>query len=140
GQHSEWLDRDAINDATRRIGASRLGQLVSGEASAALPDVLGCASGLSGFTFCRASRTGGQPDHSEPARSPLHRYSDELHVPQRGVVVLLHVDPVLSDLSPALLGGAPLGTAVVSDNRMCGRIFRALRVARSLATKRIVGT
>src|SRR5207249_11328837 len=63
----------------------------------------------------------------------------ELHVSQRGVVVLFHADPVLFDLPLAFLVGAPLGTVVVSDNRMCRRIFRALRVARAVATKRIVG-
>src|SRR5207249_12319160 len=58
---------------------------------------------------------------------------------ERGIVVLLYADPVLFDLSPALLGGAAGWTAVVSDNWICGRIFRALRVARALAAKRIMG-
>src|SRR5437870_3359764 len=137
--HPKWLDVDAINDATRRIGASGLGQLVSGAVSAALPDVLGGASGLSRFTFCRPSRTSGQPHHSQPARPALHRYPDELHVPKRGVVVLLHADPVLFNLSPALLGSAPRWTMVVSNNRVCCRIFRALRVPRAVAARRIMG-
>src|SRR6266511_4081051 len=54
-------------------------------------------------------------------------------------VVFLHADPVLFDLSPALLDSAPHWTMVVSDNRVCRRIFGALRVARSLAAKWAVG-
>src|SRR5207244_3824224 len=65
--------------------------------------------------------------------------SDELYVPERGVVVFLHADPVLFDLSPALLGGAPTWAMDVSDNRVRCRIFRALRITRALAAKRIVG-
>src|SRR6266481_709650 len=133
------LDADAINDATRRIGSYRLGRLVSRAVSAALSDVLGRTFGLSTFTFRRASRTGGQPNHSEPARSPVHRYPDELHVPQRGLVVLLHADPVLFDLSPTLLGSAPPWTMDFSDNRVCRRIFRSLHITRCLAAKWIVG-
>ncbi len=48
-------------------------------------------------------------------------------------------DPVLLDLSPALSGGAPFGTMVVFVRRVCRRIFRALRIARGLAAKWIVG-
>ena len=137
--HPERLDADAVDNATRRIECCRLGPLVRRAISTALPDVLGRAFGLSRFAFRRASRTGGQPHHSEPARPQVHRYPDELHVPQRRMVVFLHADPVLFDLSPALLGGAPHWSMVVPDNRMCRRIFRALHIARCLATKRVVG-
>src|SRR5262249_31312989 len=84
--------------------------------------------------------TGGRPHHPEPARPAVYRYSDELHVSKCGVVVLRHADPVLFDLSPALLNGVSCWTVVVSVHRMCGRIFCALRFAGSLAAKRIVGT
>src|SRR5882762_7887832 len=137
--HPKRLDADAIDNATRQIGSSRLGRLVSRAISAALSDVLGRTFGLSTFTFRRASRTSGQPHHSEPARTPVHRYPDELHVPQRGVVVFLDADSVLFDLSPAFLGSAPSWAMDVSDNRVRRRIFLPLRVARAVATKRIVG-
>ena len=137
--HSEWLDTNAIDRAPSRIGRGRLGPVVSLAIPAALSDVLGRALGLSAVAFRRASRTGGQPHRAEPARSALHRYSDELHVPQRGVVVFLHADPVLFDLSPALLGGAPFWTIALFVNRVCRWIFCALSVARRLAPKWIVG-
>ena len=69
----------------------------------------------------------------------LHRYSDELYVPQRSMVVFLHADPVLLNLSPALLGSAPSWTIALFVNCMRPGIFRALFVARRLATKWIVG-
>src|SRR4030095_1020848 len=126
--------------APSRIGRDRLGIVVSCAVPAALSDVLGRPPGLSPVAFRRASRTGGQPHRAEPARSALHRYSDELHVPQRSVVVFLNADPVLLNLSPALLGGAPAWSIAFFVNRMCRGVFRALPVARCLATKWIVGT
>ena len=137
--HPERLDADAINNAPRRSGSSRVGRLVSRAVPAALPNVLGRAFGLSRFTFRGAPRTGGRPHRAKPARSPFHRYPDELHVPQRGLVVFLHADPILFDLSPALLDGAPTWAMDVSDNRVRCRIFRTLRITRALAAKRIVG-
>src|SRR6266496_338910 len=116
-----------------------MGLMVSRAVPAALSHVLGRAFGLLDFAVRCASRTGGQPHYPEPARSALHRYSDELHVPQRSVVVFLHADPVLLDLSPALLGGAPAWAMVLFVNRMRRGIFCALSVARPLATKWIVG-
>ena len=55
------------------------------------------------------------------------------------MVVLLHANPVLFCLSPALLGSASPWAMDVSDNRVRRRIFRPLRFARALAAKRIVG-
>src|SRR4030095_9286415 len=91
--------------------------------------------GLSPFAIRRPTRTGGRPHHPESARPALHRYSDELYVPQRGMVVLLDADPVVPDLSPAFSGGTALWSMVVFVNSVCHRILRALHVARSLATK-----
>src|SRR5262249_24767488 len=48
-------------------------------------------------------------------------------------------DPVLFDLSPALLDRAPLRAVVVSRHRVCSRIFRSLHITRRLATERVVG-
>src|SRR5207249_7918352 len=79
------------------------------------------------------------PDRVKSARPPFHRYSDELHVPERGMVVLLHADPILFDLSPALLGGAPARAGTLFVSRVRRRLFRALRVARALAAKWVVG-
>src|SRR5204863_3233362 len=113
--------------------------MVSRPIPAALSDVLGRAFGLSPVTFRCAARTGGQPHRAEPARSALHRYSDELHVPQRGVVVFFDADPALFDFSRALLGGAALWTVEVFVNRVCRRIFCPVFVAGGLAAKWIVG-
>ena len=55
------------------------------------------------------------------------------------MVVFRNADPVLFDLSPALLDGAPSWTMVVSHHCMCRRIFRSLHITSCLATKRIVG-
>src|SRR5262249_4741755 len=120
-------------------GNDSLGRLVLGAVPAALSDVLGSAFGLSGVAFRRPSRTGGRSHHPEPARPAIHRYPDELHVSQRGVVVFLHADPVLCNLSTALLDGASRWAVVVFDNRVCRGIFRALRLAGALAAKRVVG-
>src|SRR4030095_16956633 len=133
------LDSDAIDHASCRIGCNGVGCMVPRAVSASLSDVLGCAFGLSSLAIRRAAGTGGRPHHPKSARSALHRYSDELHVPQRSVVVLFHADPVLFNFSHALSGGAPLGTVVVFVNCMCRRIFRALHVACSLATEWPVG-
>src|SRR5712675_1415394 len=114
--------------------------MVLGAVRTAISDVLGRALGLSRVAFCCPPRTGGRSHHPEPARPAVHRYRDKLHVSERGVVVLLHADPVLCDLSPALLDSAACWTMVVSVHRMLCRIFCALRFARALATKRIVGT
>src|SRR6266487_1958669 len=100
--------------------------MVSRAVPAPLSNVLGRAFGLSPFALRRAARTSGRSHYPEPPRSALHRYSDEFHVPQRGMVVLLHADPVLFDFSSALLGGAPFRAVVVSVSRMCCRIFCAL--------------
>src|SRR6266404_6203322 len=116
-----------------------MGRMVSRALPAALSHVLGRALSLSGFSVRRASRTGGQPHYPEPARSPLHRYSDELHVPQRSVVVFLNADSVLFDLSPALLRSSPARTMGLFVDRMRRRIFCALFFARGLAAKWIVG-
>src|SRR6266568_2883980 len=137
--HLERLDADAINNATRRIGSPRVGRVVSRAVPAALSNVLGSAFGLSHFAFRGAPRTVGRPHRAQPARPPFHRYSDELHVPERGVVVFLHADPILFDLSPALLGGAPLWAMAVSDRRVRRRLFRTLRVAGAVAAKWVVG-
>ncbi len=96
--------------------------------------------GVSRVAFRCPPRTGGRSHHPQPARPAVHRYRDELHVSKRGVVVFRHADPVLCDLSPALLDGAACWTMVVSVHWMRCRIFRALRLARALAPKRIVGT
>ena len=106
--HPERLDADAIDHAPGRVGSNRMERMVSRAVPASLSDVLGRAFGLSSFALRCAPGASGRPHHPEPARSALHRYSDEFHVPQRGVVVLLHADPILSDFSPALSGGAPL--------------------------------
>src|SRR5262249_20292456 len=124
----------------RRSGSSRAGRVVSRAVSAALPNVLGSAFGVSRFAFRSAPRTGGRPDRAESARSPFHRYPEQFHVPERGMVVFRHADPVLFDLSPALLDGAPHWAIAVFANRMCGGLFRALRLARTLAAKWVVGT
>src|SRR2546428_237805 len=117
-----------------------MGRLVSRASPAALSDVLGRTSGLSGFAVRRSARARRRSHCTEPARPALHRYSNELHVPQRVMVVLLHADSALSYLSPALLRGPPLGTMGVSDHRMCRGFFRALCIARALAAKRVMGT
>ena len=44
-------------------------------------------SRLPGFAVRRSSRAGRRPNRPEPARAALHRYHDELHVPQRRLVV-----------------------------------------------------
>src|SRR4029453_11712370 len=103
-----------------------MGGVVSRAVSTALPDLLGRAFGVSRVAFCCPARTGGRSHHSEPARPAVHRYRDELHVFKRRVVVFLHANPVLCDLSPALLDGAPHGPMAVFVNWMCGGIFRAL--------------
>src|SRR6266480_4166481 len=106
---------------------------------AALSDVLGGASGLSPLAVRCATGTSRRPHHPESARSALHRYSDEFHVPECVLVVLLDADPVIPDLSPAFSGGASTGAMVVFGHCMCRRIFRALHVACSLAPKWPVG-
>src|SRR5262249_5977792 len=97
------------------------------------------ARGLSRFAVRRPARTRGRSHYPEPTRPAVHRYPDELHVSQRGVVVFLHANPVLCDLSPALLDGAPHGAVGVFTNWMRGGIFCALRFARALAAKWVVG-
>src|SRR6266403_5086690 len=114
--------------------------MVLGAVRTAISDVLGRALGLSCLAVGCSPRTGGRSHHPQSARPAVHRYRDELHVSKRGVVVFLHADPVLCDLSPALLDGAACWTMVVSVHRMRCRIFRALRLAGALAAKRIVGT
>src|SRR5437899_9812790 len=114
--------------------------MVLGAVRTALSDVLGRALGVSRVAVRCPPRTGGRPHHPEPARSAVHRYRDELHVSKRGVVVFRHADPVLCDLSPALLDSAACWTMVVSVHRMRCRIFRALRLAGAMAAKRVVGT
>ena len=89
--------------------------------------------------FVARLEPGRRSHYPESARASVHRYPDELHVSQRGVVVFLHADPILFDLSPALLDCAPNRALAVSANRMRRRFFRALRAARALAAKRIVG-
>src|SRR4029450_9312957 len=113
--------------------------MVSRAVPAPLSNVLGGAFGLSPFALRRAAGTSGRSHHPEPPRSTLHRYSDEFHVPQRGVVVLLHADPVLFDFSHPVPGCASFRTVVVPVNRMCCRIFCALYAAYSLASKWLVG-
>src|SRR5437667_2525347 len=113
--------------------------MVLGALRAALPDVLGRTPGVSRVAVRRAAGTGGRSHHPEPARPAVHRYRDELHVSKRGVVVFRHADPVLCDLSPALLDGAACWTMVVFVHRMRCRIFRALRLAGTLAPKWTVG-
>src|SRR4249919_2162439 len=98
--------------------------MVLGALRAALPDVLGRTPGISRVAVRRAARAGGRSHYPESARAPVHRYPDELHVSQRGVVVLRHADPVLFDLSPALLDSAACRTMVVSVHRMRCGIFR----------------
>src|SRR5512132_1983263 len=138
--HSERLDAHAVDHASHRKGRNCLGRVVLGALRTAVPDVLGGASDLSCLAVRCPPRTGGRSYHSESARPAVHRYPDELYVSKRGVVVCRHADPVLFDLSPALLDGAARWTTVVSVHRMRCGIFRALCVARALAPKRIVGT
>src|SRR5258707_11344544 len=113
--------------------------MVLGAVHTVIPDVLGGALGVSRVAFCCPPRTGGRSHHPEPARPAVHRYRDELHVSKRGVVVFRHADPILCDLSPALLDGAACWTMVVSVHRMHCGIFRTLCLARALAPKRIMG-
>ena len=129
------LDADAIDHATRRIRSRgrRMGRVVLRAVSAALSDVLGRAFGLSSLAIRCAPGTSGRSHHPEPARPALHRYSDEFHVPQRSMVVLLHADPVLPDFSAAFPDGAPRGSMVVFVHCVRRRIFRALHVACRLA-------
>src|SRR4029450_7101138 len=137
--HLERLDADAIDPASCRVRRNSMGRLVSRTVPTPLSHVLGRAFRFSSFSTRRAAGTGGRPHHPKSARPALHRYSDELHVPQRGVVVLFHADPVLFDFSPALHGGTSLRTMVVLVGCVCRRIFRALPAACSLATKWLVG-
>src|SRR5207244_3006174 len=90
----------------------------------ALSDVLGRASGLSTFAVYRAARAGGRTYRSQPARSSLHQYRDELHVSQRGLVVLFDADPILSYFSLALLGSSKIWRSRVSDHCVRPRIRR----------------
>src|SRR5207249_3686757 len=69
----------------------------------------------------------------------FHRYHDELHVPERGLVVLLDAHPILSDLSPALLGSAPFWAVYLFTNGVCTWIFRALPAARGLSPAWLLG-
>src|SRR4029077_21046040 len=135
--HPERVDADAIDHASRRKGRNCLGRVVLGAFHTALPDVLGRAFGVSRIAFRCPPRTGGRSHHPEPARPAFHRYRDELHVSKRGVVVFLHANPILCDLSPALLDGAACWTMVVSIHWMRCRILRTLCLARALAPKRI---
>jgi len=134
--HSQWLDTNAIDHAPSRIGRDRLGHVVSRPLPAALSDVLGSRTW---FNLVSPFVARLEPVDSRIILSLLGlrfiEYSDELHVPQRRVVVFLHADSVLSDLSPALLGRAPSGTIALFVNRVCHRIFRALHFALRLAAK-----
>src|ERR1051325_6928017 len=94
-----------------------MGRMVLGAVCTPVPDVLGRPFGLPFLSFRRAPGASGQSHHPKSARSAVHQYRDELHVSQRGVVVLLHVNPVLFDLSPALLVGAPRRTVVERSNK-----------------------
>src|ERR1700752_4002940 len=100
--------------------------MVSGSFLAPLSDLLGRAFGLSRFAIRRPVGTGGQPNHPESARPSVHRYHDELHVPQRGVVVLLDAYSTLLDVPLALLGRASIRTVAVAGGNVCSRIFRPL--------------
>ena len=113
--------------------------MVSGAVPAALPDVLGRTLGLSPFALRRAARASGRSHHPESAGASVHRYPDELHVSQRRLVVFRHVDPILCGLSPALLDCAPHGAMGIFVNWMCRGIFCAVRFARAVATKRLMG-
>src|SRR5437762_5781847 len=105
--HPQWLGTDAIDHAPGGIRHCGLGCVVSRTLIAALPDVLGGALGLFAFPVHCTARTGGQSHYLEPARPAVHRYSDESHVPQCSVVVLLHADSIYFYVSPVVLGGAP---------------------------------
>src|SRR5437868_12653807 len=111
-----------------------MGRVVSIPLFASLSHVLGSAPGLPGFALCGATRAGRQPDHTKPAWPAFHRYHDEFYVPECRLVVLLHADPIISYLSPALLGGTPRGTGSISSNSCCSWISRALSDARRLST------
>src|SRR4051812_38877197 len=134
------MDAHAIDRTSRRQRRNCVGRLVLGAVCTAIPDVLGCALGLSGIAVRRAPRTRGRSNRPQSARAAVHRYRDELHVSKCGVVVFRHADPVLSDLSPALLDGTAGWTMVVSVHWMRCGIFRTLCLARALATKRTLGT
>src|SRR5215510_119137 len=116
-----------------------MGRMVSRAIPAALSDVLGRAFSLFALTICGAAGTSRRSHHPESARSALHRYSDEFHVPQRSVVVRLDADSTLLDFSPALSRSAPVWSMLVFVNSVCRRIFRALHVACRLAAKWPVG-
>src|SRR5215472_1069944 len=137
--HPERMDADAIDGPSCRSWTNCLGRVVSRSVPAALPDVLGRTPGLSPFALRRTARTCGRSHHPEPAGAAVHRYPDELHVSQRRLVVFLHVDPILCDLSPALLDCAPYRAIGIFVDWMCRRIFCAVRFARAVATKRLMG-
>src|SRR4051794_18931076 len=115
-----------------------MGRMVLGAIRTAVPDVLGRSRCLPCIAVHRPPRTSGPSNYPQSARAAVRQYRDELHVSKRGVVVFRHADPVLFDLSPALLGGAACWTWVVSVHRMRCGIFFPLRAARALAAKRIV--
>src|SRR5438128_12118804 len=115
------MGADGIDGASRATGRTGLGQLVPCAVSAHLSDVLGRASGLPRFTFRRPPRTRGQSHRAQSARAPVHRYHDEFHVPERGLVVLLHAHPVLSNVSPALLGGEKIWSVALPAWRVRAR-------------------
>src|SRR5262245_62340210 len=96
-----------------------MGRMVSRAIPAALSDVLGRAFGLFALTICGAAGTNRRSHHTESARSALHRYSDEFHVPQRSVVVRLDADSTLLDFSPALSRSAPVWSMLVFVNLVC---------------------
>src|SRR5207245_9968473 len=80
----------------------------------------------------RANSAGCCSYHSRSTVSRLHRYLNELDVPQRRLVGLLRAHPILCDFSPALLGGAKIWSMAILPRRVCVRIFRSLSDARCL--------
>src|SRR5215471_21196420 len=112
-RHSERLDSHAIDHAPDRLRCNGVGYMVSRAVPAALSDVLGRASGVSAFPVRCTPGTGGRSHHLKSAWSAVHRYRDELHVPQRGMVVFRHANPVILNLPPAVSDRAPFGTVVV---------------------------
>src|SRR6266446_1660001 len=138
--HSERLGTDGIDCTSRRLSRIGVGRMVSLTLLSSLSNVLGRSSGLFGFAFRRAPRTSRRSNHSEPARSAIRGYPDELLLPESSLVVFRHAHPVLPNFSPAFLGSTKTGTSHVSLNSVCGWLLCALLDAFRLSAERNADT
>src|SRR5204862_2666532 len=120
------LGADGIDCTSRRLRRIGVGRMVSLTVLSSLSNVLGRASGLSGFAFRRAPRTSRRSHHSEPARPALRGYPDELLLLESSLVVFRHAHSVLPAFSFALPGSTKTGTSHVSLNSVCGWLLCAL--------------